>query len=47
MASVNQVNQRYNDSDILLVGLFGILYRYQHNPSFPEQPETTYRGLHP
>ena len=36
LASVNQVKQRYNDSDILLVGLLGILYRYQHNPSFPD-----------
>ncbi len=36
LASVNQVKQRYNDSDILLVGLLGILYRYQHNPKFPD-----------
>jgi hypothetical protein len=33
--SANQVKLRRNDSDILLVGLLGILYRYQDNPSFP------------
>jgi hypothetical protein len=34
--SVDQVNRRNADSDILLVGLLSILVRYQDNPSFPE-----------
>ena len=33
LASVNQVNRRANNSDILLVGLLGILYRYRDHPS--------------
>lgn len=36
LVAVEQVNQRINDSDILLVGLLGIMHRYQNNPSFPD-----------
>ena len=36
MESVDQVNRREDNSDILLVGLLGILVRYQDNPSFPK-----------
>jgi hypothetical protein len=36
MESVDQVNRRNNDSDILLIGLLGIAFRYMDNPSFPE-----------
>lgn len=36
LESVSRVNGRLNDSDILLLGLLGILYGYKDNPSFPE-----------
>jgi hypothetical protein len=39
MKAVDQVNQRTNDSDIFLVGLMGILYRYKNNPAFPKNLE--------
>jgi hypothetical protein len=36
MESVDQVNQRNNDGDILMVGLLGMMARYKDSPSFPE-----------
>lgn len=37
--AIDQVNQRKDDSDILLVGLMGVLYRYKDNPAFPKNLE--------
>ena len=35
--SITRVNQREADSEIDLVGLLGMIYRYSDNPSFPEK----------